>query len=253
MLLLCILFWCLFYRFDSLSLWNVPTQHITQTQWKSIKNMLRNPHIPDVMKQTIRKKIFDRYRHWSSFCAWKFKKRHSYKCRHIHLDELANYAHSGLWKAIQQYNGNSTFWIYANIYIQGELYQGLTLLYPICKVSKKERKRQKHTIEKNITTYLSRKEYKKKLNTQFVGVNEWIFDQSPAIIDDNKVFQKWNEKELIYESWKPIHSLPPFQKRVFQLKYNAEWEKIRSNREVAMLMACSEEYVRKILTQWHQI
>jgi RNA polymerase sigma factor (sigma-70 family) len=167
---------------------------------------------------------------------------------------MANHAHLGLWKAVQHYQGNSSFHHYANFYIQGELYEGLSLLYPICKVSKNERKKKKHTTEHTMTTYLSRREYKRKLNTHFVGNNEWIFDKYGEGLNHRKLLplEKGQEKEFLYESWKSIHSLSPFQKRVFQLKYNAEWEKIRSNREVALLMACSEEHIRKTLTKWHQ-
>ena len=242
------------YTAESLSLWKFPTHSIYQTQWKSIHTILTHPRIPFEMKQTVRKKIFVRYFHWASFCAWKFKKTHPHKCRSIRLDEMANYAHLGLWKAVQQYNGNSSFHYYVNLYVQGEMYEGLSLLYPICKVSKNERKKKKHTTEHNMTTYLSRREYKRKLNTQFVGNNEWIFDKYDEALNQKRLLplEKYQEKEWVSESWKPIHSLSPFQKRVFQLKYNAQWEKIRSNHDVAVLMACSEEYVRKTLMKWHQ-
>jgi len=36
-------------------------------------------------------------------------------------------------------------------------------------------------------------------------------------------------------------------KRIFYLKYSIDFKSIRSNRHVAELMCCSEEYIRKSL------
>jgi hypothetical protein len=51
----------------------------------------------------------------------------------------------------------------------------------------------------------------------------------------------------MYEIWNVINNFDPFTKRVYQLKYDYEFNKIRTNKEIALLMACSEEYVRQKL------
>lgn len=251
----CIRFWilvCLFpFGLCFSSFWNVPTTPIHKDQWKSIQKILSHPQIPISMKKELKNKIFIRHYHWATYCAWKFKRFHSHKTKHIHLNELAHYAHLGLWKSLQRYEGG-LFHSYAYIYIRSELYDGLTKLYPLCKVSKVERKKKKRPLEQNITTYWQKKVYQKKITTQFTGENEWIFDKLPNLSKNSAVSisveDKYHKMQRFREFWIRIQPLSPFQKRIFQLKYNFCFEKIRSNREVASLMACSEENVRKTLS-----
>jgi hypothetical protein len=51
----------------------------------------------------------------------------------------------------------------------------------------------------------------------------------------------------MYEIWNIINNFDPFTKRVYQLKYDYEFNKIRTNKEISVLMSCSEEYVRQKL------
>ena len=44
--------------------------------------------------------------------------------------------------------------------------------------------------------------------------------------------------------WDKINRLDPFTKRCIYLKYNYQFDKIRSNKQVSLLMCCSEENIR---------
>jgi hypothetical protein len=46
------------------------------------------------------------------------------------------------------------------------------------------------------------------------------------------------------ELWRKINDFEPFVKRIYQLKYDSEFRIIRTTKEIATLMSCSEEYVR---------
>jgi len=51
--------------------------------------------------------------------------------------------HMGLLHAIKNYNGKSSFYRYAQIYIKGSMYKELTVNYPISQIPKKERTKNK--------------------------------------------------------------------------------------------------------------
>lgn len=173
--------------------------------------------------------LYQDYHAWSISKARNFKRVYKYKCAHIPLEELTQYSSLGLWKAVQNYNGNTRFDIYAEWYVMGELYEGLTQLYPISNVSKYERK-MKNKLQPG---YL----YKKKISTKFVGSENWMFgskeDNIPNMEDYEEYWRKINENTT------------PFQKRIFSLRYDFFLDIIRTNKHVAELSGCSEEYVRR--------
>ena len=174
--------------------------------------------------------LFQDYHAWSISKARNFKRVYKYKCAHISLEELTQYSSLGLWKAVQNYNGNTRFDIYAEWYVMGELYEGLTQLYPISNVSKYERK-MKNKLQPG---YL----YKKKISTKFVGSENWMFDST----EENNI----PNMEDYTEYWHKINeNTTPFQRRIFSLRYDFFLDIIRTNKHVAELSGCSEEYVRR--------
>lgn len=50
---------------------------------------------------------------------------------------------------------------------------------------------------------------------------------------------------LSYEKWDKINNLNSFTVKIFSLKYDFEFNKLRSNKNISNLMCCSEEYIRK--------
>jgi hypothetical protein len=44
--------------------------------------------------------------------------------------------------------------------------------------------------------------------------------------------------------WKKIQELPPFQMRIMYYKYSTDFEKLRSNREIAEIMEYSTQTIR---------
>jgi RNA polymerase sigma factor (sigma-70 family) len=185
--------------------------------------------LPAVVYSWTQNALYQNYQSWAISKARNFKRVYKYKCAHISLEELSMYSSLGLWKAVQNYNGNTRFDIYAEWYVMGELYEGLTKLYPISNVSKYERK-MKNKLQPG---YL----YKKKISTKFVGSENWMFG---SMEDNISNFEDYSEY------WRKIQeNTTPFQRRIFTLRYDFFLDIIRTNKHVAELSGCSEEYVRR--------
>ena len=89
-------------------------------------------------------------------------------------------------------------------------------------------------------TEIEKEDYKKLLNVETRS--------NPSFLYDNKQetpIDVHNRNEKNYELWVKINELDPFTKRCFHLKYNYDFEEIRSNKEVAKMMSCSAETIRK--------
>ena len=231
------------------------------------------------MKKKVQHILYAKYEKMAYWKAYQFKKFHSHKCRDISLVELSLYSKMGLHKAIEKYNPDYPFTSYLDNYINWELFKGLTELYPICSVSKRERIEKKkipiimplplasslsngnnkelqlERFENSIMTekkalFMKKMLHRKLMNTKFIGNDDWLIDKNlNHNHNENAVLQTIVDKETYQEIWYKInHSLTPFQKRILHLKYDFYFNKIRSNRKVAEFMACSEEYVRRQLS-----
>ena len=244
---------------------------LTIEQWGHIKNILKHKDTSPFMKKKVQHILYAKYEKMAYWKAYQFKKFHLHKCRDISLVELSLYSKMGLHKAIAKYNPEYPFSSYLNNYINWELFKGLTELYPICSVSKRERIEKKkisiimplpsdspksdnkelelERFENSIITekkalFMKKMMYQKLLNTKFIGNDDWLIDKN-LNHNENAVLDSIVDNETYEEVWDKInHSLTPFQKRIFNLKYDFYFNKIRSNRKVAEFMDCSEEYVR---------
>jgi hypothetical protein len=75
------------------------------------------------------------------------------------------------------------------------------------------------------------------LNTDTVNTN------TNLILDNINTIEKY--KNL----WEKINNVDLFSKKIIYLKYDYEFNKIRSNKHISELMCCSEENVRKNLVK----
>jgi RNA polymerase sigma factor (sigma-70 family) len=215
--------------------------NLTKPQWIQIRKLLQHPKTTIPMREKIHNILFHKYRTWTIHQAYEFKRYHRYKCRNINIEDIISYSLEGLQIAIRRYNGSSYFHTYANKYILWQLYKGLTDLQPITILSKSIRRRA-YTENKN------RHQYKKLLNTQFIGFDHyWIFEKRQS------QKQVSLENERIIEEWWETIELDSFSKRTFKYKYDFSFNKIRSNREISELMCCSEETIRMNLKKTREI
>jgi len=213
-------------------------KNLSIEQWRLMKTILKHPKTTFKMRSTVTKIIYSKYESWALHKAYKFKKFHKHKCRNININDLILYSLEGLKKATIKYNGNSPFYMYADIYISGQLYKGLTELQPITNIPKSIRVNKNNDIKTEYNYH-----YKKRLNTLFVGYRDyWMFEKRQDISNDlNAVTNNFS----YYEIWNNINNmLDLFSKKVFQYKYDYYFNKINSNKRIAELMSCSEETIR---------
>ena len=163
--------------------------------------------------------------------------KHKYKCKHIHISELISYSTFGLYKSILKYNGHYGFIRFSTFYVNGELYKGLTNAYSISTISKYERMKSKklNTRDNKDTIILASFD------------EEWKFNRkdNPYAVAN---LEQLNYNEKMREIWEIIQKQDAFTYRILCLKYDYEFNVIRTNKHIASLMCCSEEYVRKKIT-----
>lgn len=201
-------------------------------QLSLIHSILRNPVTDEITRNKVHAIMFYSYEPFAFSKACAFRQLHRYKCQHLSITELHTYASLGLYQSIQKYNPDRSFIPFASIYIQGALLKGMTDLHPISNLPKTERRKGYDPHQK-----------RKRSKTQFVGENEWIWDKLSS--SRNRAERKEQESEIYRAIWENIDEVcTPFQKQVLRWKYSFFLEKIRSHREIAEIMACSEEWVR---------
>jgi len=220
---------------------SLQNNNINAYQWKQINAIIQHPNTPKSMRNTVNNILYEKYESWAIHKAYVFKREHRYNCRNINIDDLVLYSLQGLQKATTKYNGKSYFHTYANIYIYGQLFIGLSELQPITNIPKHIRRRKE---KPNYT------QYKKRINTQFVGYDDyWIFDKTKT----KKNTDDTDDTSSIQEIWNQVNIYENVvTKRIFHYKYNYYLEKIRSNKEISEQMVCSEESVRKHLEKIKQ-
>ena len=141
-------------------------------------------------------------------------------------DDLLCYGYKGLYDSVRKYNPEYNFVQFAQIYIKGALYKAISVHNPISKQSMKERR--KRVVYQDAAIYELRRNY-------YLRHNDFMVSPKPIYEDDYLYAQIWNN----------INDFKPFTKRLFYLKFDFYLNKIRSNKEVALLMECSEEWVRR--------
>ena len=185
------------------------------------------------MKNTVHKLLFMYFNGWAITHAYLFKKNHPHKCHHISLNELSMYASFGLLKSIQNYKGTSNFAYYSSCYINGELYNAITELHPITDLSKKTRK--KGNQSKNTTN---------RSQITFLRNNEWLFNT--YLLDKyEKEKDTFHDRFIYQEIWNTINNLSPLDSKIISYKFNYNFEKQMSNKDIANLLNVSEESIRK--------
>ena len=196
-----------------------------------IVKLVKNPMLTIDQRNYINKVLYYSHEKWACNKAIQFKKFY----KNIIVEDLILSSKIGLYKSIKKYNGNSPFSYFSNFYVNGELLRTLTDYYSISNVPKKIRIKNKSNYTEDELL-----KYKNKLNPIYVSYsNYWIFDkyQHTNNLDINKI-------EKNKKIWILIDSLDPFIKQYFYLKYDYEFNKIRSNKKVCELLCCSTEHIR---------
>lgn len=212
--------------------------YLSQTQWSSIRYILKHPQTTNDLANKCNEIIFQHYKDYAYNTAYDFKTTYTMKCQHIPLDELKLYAAKGLLDAISNYNASSpySFSKYASIYIDGQLYYGMSKLHPITLLPISKRMSRKWRSENLVL-------YKKMTNTKFMS-NYAYYDNLYVSNHDDSTICRNNLADLS-ELWGQINNLDEKTQVIMKYKYNFYFKKIRSNEEVGELVDYSSETIRK--------
>ena len=211
--------------------------YLTQIQKDRINYIIQHPNTSIEMRTKINKILFTYYKKWAIAKAIQFKQLHKHKCRNIPLNECALFALAGLHKSILKFDGKHAFTVYAYLHIKGELYKGMTEQQPI-NLLPKSYLRKKHTVEE------TKKIHNLYMKPIYIGFDDYKLDKNGQSSNNNILLETAETKENQIKIWEKINQLPPLPRRIFHYKYSHDFRSIRSNKHVAELMACSEEYVR---------
>jgi DNA-directed RNA polymerase specialized sigma subunit len=218
------------------------TQYLTATQWGHIRSILRNPSTTENIKKTIRNVIYKKYYKWAINEAYEFKRKYYKVCRDVNTKDLILYSQIGLIQSIQKYNASFPFNTHVKLYVFSNLCTGLSKLLPLNNIPIKNRISKKW---RNKNKYL----YKKLTTTIFAGDDDWKIERDFRL---NAYNDKMNSENYHYKKdiiWDKINTLKTFSRRIFNLKYDYDLNKLRSNEKIAELMCCSDEMIRKDLNK----
>jgi len=165
------------------------------------------------MKQEIQLYIFEAYKEWSKYYGVK-KYRKRIHAGQIQQGDVEIYALIGLWKAIEHDDPLYPVYTYAKQCIHWSLYKGIREMTPISKIS-----------------------FHKRLRMPYAPSSTLLFDEDKEIAQQNTI--ETMDKEVTLAPSTNVST-----RRMFHYKYNHHMKQIRSNKEVAELMCCSEETVR---------
>lgn len=218
-------------------LYNIYGLHLSPNNHKIVNKLIRSGKISKSTRKKLNNILFLGYENWAKKQAYEFKKNNYYKCSRIPTYELIHYARCGLYRCTINYNGYSNFTNYASVYVNFELKQALTDSYSLSILPKRIRVSSKANM-----TDMEKEKYKKLLHIETRSNPSFLYDNNQETPKD-----VYSKHENMHELWVKINELEPFTKRCFHLKYNYEFKQIRTNKEVANLMSCSTETIRKTL------
>ena len=95
--------------------------YLTQNQYKTVRKLINNPSINEIQQNKLKNILYFSFTQWAIKYGFEFKQKHYYKMKDVSNEEIIMYCKLGLYKAIQKYNGNSSFIYFSNIYINHEL------------------------------------------------------------------------------------------------------------------------------------
>ena len=217
--------------------------YLSNENYRLIIKLIKTPSLTILQRKSINKILYNSYENWAVSKALEFKKTHYYKCKDINPTDLILSSKYGVYKSIIKYNGKISFTNFSNIYLLSELYKVITDHYSLSMLPKSHRNKSKKHLTKEAII-----QYKKLVYIESLSVhNMW---QTDKIHSDNTIVEKIYYNDRINDFWNIVNNnLDPFMKRVFYLKYNYEFTKIRSNKVISELMCCSEENIRITLSK----
>lgn len=234
-----LLFFCssVFYSFTYV----VGYKKISPIHWKYLQSRVVSKDTSSSMRQKINHILFQRHIPYVYGLTSQFRNRHYRKSKNIGKEDMLAYAYKGLYDAVNHYNGKYCFVNFARVHINGALYKSLTEHNQISIIPKHQRRKKVQHIED--------KHFELRKNV-YLHKRDYLTSKIPEPYDATTPQQSLRTIDLYMQKWNTIHTFPPFVKRCFYLRFDFYFNLIRSNKEVAELMCCKEEWVRRNIANY---
>jgi hypothetical protein len=202
-------------------------------QMNQIQKWISSNQLDSEQRYRINNILVKAYHNHAHRQAYKFKYKHKYKCRNLHINDLKSVSEIALIKASQKYNGKSSFYFYSGLHIHYELLNALTNHNKISQISVKKLKNGFSNTRQNFNTatfyHLQNKLnviYESPLSNQFINMYKHTDD----------------DNQLWYSVYSSIDE--PLMKKIFLLKYDMDFKKIRTDKQISNIIGYSVGYIR---------
>jgi len=221
--------------FVTLYIFAVNAFHLSRQQLYSIRGLLLRSPLNEEQRASLQNLLYVTHEGWAVKQAVQFKKMHPYKCRNISTEELVLSGKFGLLKSSKRYNGRTTFIRFSEIYVKSELLRTMTIRLSTTSCdSMKERMRS--VKNRGGVALQPRKIYR------YAGAVSSTEEPTPC--------KKQSQTDFYDFAWQFIDTLDAFTKYIVKLKYDYEFNVKRTHRNIASIMCCSEETVRKAFNRF---
>lgn len=220
----------------------VSSIHLSSVQMQDVRSLLGNPELTQIQRGSLQNLLYVTHEKWAIKKAMEFKELHRFKCRDITTRELALSSKIGLLKSSRIYDGRSHFVRFSDIFVKSELLRTMSSRLSVTScISMKDRLKSKQPTHPQTAEYTNmHTNTNTNGNARVMSSMEWV--PSPM--------ETFQTTELYEAPWTYVDSLDAFTKHVFWLKYDSEFQIQRSNKQIAELMCCSEETVRKAINRF---
>lgn len=225
----------------------IETLHLTPKQMYSARGILMNPTITQTQRESIQKLLYTAHEKWAIKKAVEFKKFHHYKCRDISTNELVLSSKFGLLKSSRIYKGWSPFTKFSEIYVKSELLRTMTRRLSVTScISMRDRMRNEVPVRNEVPmrNEVHNAVRNKNIQRPISSIKHNLKSDTPTPIENSA------ENNFYQNAWEYVDTLDAFTKRITWLKYDPEFKVKNSNKQIAELMCCSEETVRKAIIRF---
>ena len=220
----------------------ISSLYLTSSQFKTINNLLLHPKLTSYQKNKLDLIIYKSFEKYAIKQANIYKNKHFYKCKNINIDDLIICSKFGLYKSIKKYNPKYPIMDHMKIYIKSEMLGLITYYYSSSIVPRNIRIKNKKNFTLNELELYNKNIDISKINyTNKIVFNENYYSKNNLILD------KIKDNEVYENIWKQINNMNPTIKRIASLKYDYNFNIIRSNKDISILMCLSQETIRKKL------
>lgn len=222
----------------------VSSIYLSTGQMQDIRSLLGNSELTHIQRGSLQNLLYVTHEKWAVKKATEFKHFHGFKCRDISIRELVLSSKIGLLKSSRKYDGRSHFVRFADIYVKSELLRTMSsrLSTTSC-ISMKDRLKSKSAQPISTTEYVNANT---NYNVRAMSSMEWV----PSDSSSPSPLEAFQTTELYETPWNYVDSLDTFTKHVVWLKYDTDFQIQRNNKQIAKLMCCSEETVRKAINRF---